>query len=208
MKSPLLAAKIVHEVRKATTLPLTVKMRSGFNAENRNAPELAMMCENEGAEGITIHWRTREDRYGGQRQIDKIAETKELISIPLIANGDIVDIDSAKRMFDETGCDGVMIGRGSMKNPWALRQISDWLFGKEPTIVTAVQRKQALLEFLAVHQNSFRTETSVLGKFKQFCKHFCQDIDDGGEFKRRLLRSSSIEEVIEHVNHFYGRNLL
>ena len=107
-------------------------------------------------------------------------------------------------MFDETNCDGVMVGRGAMKNPWSLKQISDWLYGKNPLKINPEQRKKALLEFLAVHQNSFRTERSVLGKFKQFCKHFCEDVDDGGIFRRKLLRSGSIEEVIEHVQEFYG----
>ena len=84
-------------------------MRSGFDASNRNAPELSYMCQEEGAEGITIHWRTREDRYGGTRQIDKIVETKQKLQIPVIANGDITSAQSAIQMVKDAGCDGIMV---------------------------------------------------------------------------------------------------
>ena len=90
MKDPTLAIEIVRAVKKVLQVPLTVKMRSGFDASNRNAPELSYMCQEEGAEGITIHWRTRRRRYGGTRRIN-VHETKQKLQIPVIANGDITD---------------------------------------------------------------------------------------------------------------------
>ena len=95
MKDLPLAQAIVKAVRGAISIPLTVKMRSGFDAEHRNAPELAWMCQEEGVEAITIHWRTRADLYGGTRAVDKIAETKARLRIPVVGNGDIVEIGRA-----------------------------------------------------------------------------------------------------------------
>ena len=136
-----LAVKIVRAVRAAISVPLTVKMRSGFSADNRNAPELAWRLQEEGAEAITIHWRTREDRYGGTRAVDKIAETVARLQVPVIGNGDVIDIPSAVQMVRDTGCAGVMVGRGAMRNPWALRQIAEHYAGHPITTVDAAEKE-------------------------------------------------------------------
>jgi len=204
MKDPRLAAQIVAAVRKAISIPLTVKMRSGFDASRRNAPELAWMCQEEGAEGITIHWRTRADLYGGQRTLDKIAETVQRVSVPVIGNGDIIDIPSAVAMLESTGCDGVMLGRGAMRNPWSLLQIAQHLRGEDIVEITADERRRALLAFLARFHESFRHERAALGRFKHIAKHFTRDLPDGKDFRRRILRSNSIDEVIGHTEDFFG----
>ncbi|MEL6345105.1 MAG: tRNA-dihydrouridine synthase [Myxococcota bacterium] len=204
MREPELAVAIVRAVRAAISIPLTVKMRSGFDAHQRNAPALAYACQEEGAEAITIHWRTREDRYGGQRAVDKIAQTVDRVSVPVIGNGDIVDPDSAVRMLEETGCDGVMIGRGSMRNPWCLLQIAQHLRGHPVTAVTAAERKRALLAFLERFYEDFRKERAALGRFKQIAKHFTRDLPDGPTFQKQLLRSQSIEAVREHTDAYFA----
>ena len=144
MKEPELARDIVREVVAAVQVPVTVKMRSGFDAERRNAPEIAWICQEEGASALAIHWRTREDKYGGERQVDKIAEAVQRVSLPVLANGDIIDIPSAHRMLRETGCAGLMVGRGAIRNPWVLRQISQWLAGEEPVRVDAAEKRRAI----------------------------------------------------------------
>lgn len=204
MKEPKLAAEIVAAVRKAIQIPLTVKMRSGFDAERRNAPELAWMCQEEGAEGITIHWRTREDRYSGQRAVDKIAQAVDRVSVPVIGNGDIIDASTAEAMLRETGCDGVMLGRGAMRNPWSLLQIAQHLRGEPVTAVTADERRRALLAFLQRFHETFRHERAALGRFKQIAKHFTLDLPDGIDFRRRLLRSESIDEVMGHTEVYFA----
>ena len=204
MKDPKLAAEIVAAVRAAINIPLTVKMRSGFDAGQRNAPELAWMCQEEGAEGITIHWRTREDRYRGQRAVDKIAEAVDRVSIPVIGNGDVIDIPSAVAMLKETGCDGVMLGRGAMRNPGSLLQIAQHLRGEPVTEITANERRRALLAFLMRFHETFRHEKAALGRFKQIAKHFTMDLPGGGDFRQLLLRSHTIDEVIGHTNTFFG----
>lgn len=204
MKEPRLAADIVAAVRAAIKIPLTVKMRSGFDATNRNAPELAWMCQEEGAEAITIHWRTREDRYGGQRAVDKIAEAVQRVSVPVIGNGDVIDVPSAVAMLEQTGCDGVMVGRGAMRNPWSLLQIAQHLRGEDVLLVTADERRRALLAFLSRFHATFRHERAALGRFKQIAKHFTADLPDGEAFRKLLLRSGTIDEVIGHTEDYFS----
>ena len=208
MKEPDHAVEIVKAVRKAVSIPLTVKMRSGFDADTRNAPELAYRCQEEGAETITIHWRTREDRYGGIRSIDKIAETKQLLSIPVIANGDIVDIASAEKMYRDTGCDGIMVGRGTLKNPWLLQELRCHFLGLPWTPPSAEEKQQLLFDFLDHYYERFQHQTATLGKFKQIAKYFCESLSDARSFRATLLRAQSIEEAKEIINQYFDRPLV
>ena len=205
MREPELATEIVRQVRAAVSIPLTVKMRSGFDADTRNAPQLAWQCQEEGAEAITIHWRTREDLYGGQRQVDKIAETKARVSIPVIGNGDITDPASAVAMLRETGCDGVMVGRGAMKNPWSLLQISQHLRGEPLTHPTPAERKRVLLAFLDGMRDKYATELGALGRFKKVANHFTRGLPHGADLLRmRVLRSQTIDEALGHVDAYFA----
>lgn len=206
MAEPELAIDIVRAVRAAITVPLTVKMRSGFSPDLRNAPELAWACQEEGAEAITIHWRTRADLYGGQRAVDKIAETKARLKIPVIGNGDVVDVASAVKMFEDTGCDGVMVGRGAMRNPWCLRQIADHLAGRPITQVTADERERVLLAFLDAQIDKCVTEHGALGRFKKVANHFTRGVPRGAELLRMpVLRSQSMVEAKTRVHTYFDR---
>ncbi|MEC7241199.1 MAG: tRNA-dihydrouridine synthase family protein, partial [Myxococcota bacterium] len=147
MREPALALEIVRSVRAAIQIPLTVKMRSGFDADNRNAAELAYGCQEEGAEAVAIHWRTREDRYSGQRQVDRIAAAVQKLTVPVVANGDIVDLASAEAMFRDTGCAGIMIGRGAIRNPWLPMQIQRWQNGQESLEIPSAERKRIMLKY-------------------------------------------------------------
>ena len=200
MRDPALAIEIVRAVRQGTDRPVTVKMRSGFSAEERNAPELAYACQEEGAEMVTIHWRTRADRYGGDRDVGKIAETVDRLTIPVIANGDIVDIPSARRMLEETGCDGLMVGRGAMRNPWLIRQLGQWMKGETVESPSLEERRQVLLAFIEETEASFRTPKAALGRIKGLCSQYLQAWPAGVAAKQATLRSSSIEELRQHLD--------
>jgi tRNA-dihydrouridine synthase len=179
-------------------------MRSGFDAARRNAPELAWRCQEEGAEAITIHWRTRDDRYGGTRAIDKIRETVDRVSVPVIGNGDVLDIDSAIKMVRDTGCAGVMVGRGAMRNPWALRQISDHFAGRPITQVTAAEKERVLLGFLANLRSVFDREKGALGRFKKVANHFTRGLPHGATLLRMaVLRSDSPDQAIRAVKQYF-----
>ena len=198
MRDPKLAVEIVRAVRAAVTIPLTVKMRSGFDASVRNAPQLCQAFESEGAEGFTIHWRTREDLYGGARAVDKIAEAVDRVSVPVIANGDVIDVASAKRMFEETGCAGVMIGRGAIRDPWCMKQIGQWLRGEALERVTSEERERVLMRYYARIEEHFLERDQghrTLGRVKMMIRHFAEPLPCGRALKRRVCRSATLDQA-------------
>lgn len=123
LKDPEKIREIVSAVVEAVPIPVTVKIRSGWDSNSINAVMVAKICEEAGASAITVHGRTRSQGYSGSVDLDIIKEVKESVSIPVIGNGDIRDIESAKRMISYTGCDAIMIGRGVLGNPWLVREI-------------------------------------------------------------------------------------
>jgi tRNA-dihydrouridine synthase B len=205
LREPALAIEIVRAVRAAIQIPLTVKMRSGFDHHSRNAPDLAVALEQEGVEGITIHWRTRTDLYGGERAVDKIAEAKSRLRIPVIGNGDITDIPSAMKMFEDTGCDGLMIGRGAIRNPWVLLQVSQHLRGEPVVEVTAAERRRVLLGYLDSLRPVFIRERAVLGRFKKIANYFTKGLPYGSELRVGILHSQTIDEAVDLTEDFFRR---
>ena len=125
MQSPILAAEIVEAVKKAVSIPVTIKTRLGWDKEHINIKEFATYMEQAGADAITVHGRTKADGYRGKADWSKIAEVKEVLSIPVIANGDIIDKKTADACKLQTGADALMIGRGSLGKPWLLAEIDD-----------------------------------------------------------------------------------
>ena len=201
-----LATEIVRHVRRAISIPLTVKMRSGFDATCRNAPELAYRCQEEGAQAVTVHWRTRADLYRGQRAVDKIAETVARLRIPVVGNGDVIDVSSAAAMFAETGCAAVMVGRGAMRDPWALRKITAAIEGQPEFEVTAAEKERVLLGYLDALLRRFDREQGALGRFKKISSYFVQGVPYGEEALRTpLLRSERIPEAEAHVRGYFQR---
>ncbi len=127
LKNPDLIYDIVSSVVKTVPVPVTVKIRSGWDANSINAVEVAKICEKAGASAITVHPRTRSQLYSGKADLDIIKKVKENVSIPVIGNGDITDINSAKHMLEYTKCDAIMIGRGVLGNPWLIKEIDTYL---------------------------------------------------------------------------------
>ncbi|MGN0498761.1 MAG: tRNA dihydrouridine synthase DusB [Acutalibacteraceae bacterium] len=134
MKNPKLCGEIVSAVKNAVGIPVTVKIRKGWDNDSVNALEVAKYCEDNGADALTIHGRTREQFYSGKADWDIIAQVKEALSIPVIGNGDIIDAKSAAAMYEQTNCDYIMVGRGALGNPWIFRQINAW-FDRDTFIV-------------------------------------------------------------------------
>lgn len=127
MKNPKLVGQIVEAMAKAVKKPVTVKIRAGFNSESINAPEIVHIVQESGGSAVAVHGRTREQYYSGRADWDVIRQVKEKVKIPVIGNGDILCVEDAIRMLEQTGCDAVMIGRGARGNPWIFRQVSRYL---------------------------------------------------------------------------------
>ena len=127
MKTPERCAEIVAAVKQSVNVPVTVKMRKGWDEEHVNAVEVARLCERAGADAVCVHGRTRDQMYAGQADWTILRRVKEALSIPVIGNGDVTDAQSACRLLEETGCDLVMVGRGALGNPWVFRQINAYL---------------------------------------------------------------------------------
>jgi nifR3 family TIM-barrel protein len=203
MKDPQLSQRIVAAMRAATDLPFTVKMRAGWDPAHKNAPEIARMCEQEGVDGLAVHWRTRTDKYGGVRELDTIRAVKDAVSIPVLANGDIIDVPSALDTLERTGCDGLMIGRGAIRDPWVFQHIAAALEGRAPRAIDALERKRVLLGYLDAIRGNFRNDLGVLGRFKKIARHFTDGVDNGAELRTAIFHSQSLEEAVDVVEDFF-----
>ena len=159
MKTPELAYRIMAAVVDAVEIPVTVKIRSGWNLSNINAVEMAGLAEKAGVAAVAVHGRTREQFYSGQADWGVIKEVKESVSIPVIGNGDIRSPQDAVRMLEETGCDAVMIGRGAQGNPWLFRQIvrylEDGVLLPGPTLEERIDMVLRHLDMLTEHKGEY-----------------------------------------------------
>src|ERR671919_3268556 len=143
---------ILKEIKKVITIPLTVKIRAGFYDHTINAVETAKLAEDCGVEHIALHGRTKEQGYRGLANWDLVRQIKEAVSVPVSGSGDVTTIEGAFARFRETGCDGVLIGRGAMANPWIFRQIEDTMRGREPFQPSLEDKRALLLEYFEMLQ--------------------------------------------------------
>lgn len=159
MKEPLLVGKIVRAVVGATDRPVTVKIRKGWDDNHINAVEIAKIAEENGAQAIAVHGRTREQFYSGKADWSIIRKVKEAVSIPVIGNGDVFELEDGLRMLEETKCDGIMIGRGAQGNPWIFERIVHYLKTGNKLSLPTPQEKVAValrhMELVIGHKGEY-----------------------------------------------------
>ena len=195
MRDPILVGQIVEAVAKAIPLPVTVKIRKGFDAEHCNAPEIARIAEESGAAAITVHGRTREQMYSGTADYQAIAAVREAIRIPLIGNGDVTDAKSALRMIKETGCDGIMIGRGALGNPWVFEEIRAALNGEAyvpPDQRTRIETAIRHAEMTVAHKG----QQGVL-ELRKHIIWYLRGVRGASQLRTKLQSAQNIEEMAQ-----------
>lgn len=195
MKNPDLAAKITEECVKAVNIPITVKIRSGWDEDSINAVEMAKKLENAGAAAITVHGRTRKQMYAPPVNLDIIAEVKKNVAIPVIGNGDIVDPLTAENMYNYTGCDLVMIGRGALGAPWVFAQINEYF--KSGTLLPEPPIEERMSVMLRHIKKMCEYKGDYVG-MREARKHvgwYIKGMRNAASFRREIGSLESMEQL-------------
>lgn len=194
---------IVNKVVKAVNVPVTVKLRKGWNNNNIVAVEAAKIIEKAGASAITIHGRTREEYYSGLVDLDIIKQVKEAVKIPVIGNGDIKTVDDAEKMFEYTGVDGIMVGRGTLGNPWLIGQIVSKLGGNEVKNPTNEEK----LDIIKKH---FELEIQDKGEYvgiREMRKHiswYLKNLKDSSKIREKINVLETKQEVLDCLEGYFS----
>jgi len=194
--------EILKEIKRSISIPLTLKVRTGYSDSTINVIDVAKLAEQCGVEHIQVHGRTREQGYKGLANWDFIKAVKDAVSIPVSGNGDITTIDYGMRRWRETGVDGLLIGRGAMQNPWIFRQFQDVLEGREPYQPDVAEKKSVLLEFFGMCREKM-PELVALGKMKQLAGQFTKGLVGGAQFRQTLYHSHSAQEILDNITVYF-----
>jgi nifR3 family TIM-barrel protein len=191
-----LARRIIAAVRAAIRIPLTVKFRAGIRDDRLGHVELGRICEGEGVDAVALHPRTAKQMFTGRADWSRIAELKDALRIPVVGNGDVGTAADAVRMLRETGCDGVMIGRASMKNPWIYRQAEALLQGREPEEPAAHERRDLVLAHFRLLLEQEEEPTFALHKLRTFTGWYTHGLPDGRHLRARIQSLATIGDFL------------
>lgn len=197
LKNPKLAGEIIKEVVNAVDLPVTVKIRIGWDKDNINAVEMAKIAEQAGAAAVTVHGRTREQMYAPPVDLETIADVKRSVSIPVIANGDIVDGLSAAKMLEETGCDYLLVGRGALGRPWVFSQISAYLKYERILPEPPVSERMMVMIRHIERICEYKGESVGIKEARKHAAWYIKGMRGAAAYRQQIGMLSSIEQLHE-----------
>ena len=196
------AEKIIKTVVQNASIPVTLKIRKGWDNDNIVAVDIAKIAEESGISAITVHGRTRSEFYSGKADWDIIRKVKDNVKIPVIGNGDVIDGESAKAMFEKTGVDGIMIGRASFGNPWIFQEIIDYLNKKELQLPTNNEK----LKIIKKHANLAIKEKGEIA-VKELRKHiawYTKNMPNSSEFRNSINNTETKQELIQNIEKYFN----
>lgn len=198
-----LIEKIAREAVKVSKVPVTAKIRKGWNSENIVAVEVAKILEDAGISAITIHGRTREEFYSGQADWDIIKKVKEAVKIPVIGNGDVKTKEDALKMFEQTNVDGIMIGRGSIGNPWIFEEIINYLENKEQREVTNLEKLEVIKQHinLAVKEKG---ENIAIKEMRKHLAYYIKNLKNASKLREKINKIGSKSELIDCLDEYFN----
>ncbi len=196
MKNPKLVEEIVTKVSRAISKPVTVKIRKGFDEAQVNAVEIAKIAEACGASAVAVHGRTREQYYSGQADWEIIAKVKQALTIPVIGNGDVTSGERGKEMLEQTGCDGVMIGRGAQGNPWIFKEITHYLeTGVLPSRPTPAEVKEVIRRHAALQQ-AVKGEYLGVREMRKHLAWYTTGYPNSARYRQMINSMENMEELL------------
>ena len=203
MKNPKLVEEILTKLVKAVNKPVTVKFRRGFDEEHINAVEIAKIAESCGVAAVAVHGRTREQYYSGKADWNIIRQVKEAVSIPVIGNGDVDGALSAKRMLEETGCDGIMIGRACQGNPWIFREVTEYLdTGVIPERPSAKEVRETVIRHAKL-QLQYKGEYTGVREMRKHLSWYTFGYPNSAKFRNMINSMERMEDLLASVDEIF-----
>ncbi len=202
MNDPVLVGKVISAVAGASKMPVTVKIRTGWDKQHVNAAEIAHIAEESGAKAVSVHGRTRQQFYTGRADWTIIKQVKQAVNIPIIGNGDIFEAEDAEEMMEFTGCDAVMIGRGAIGNPWIFRSINEYLkTGMKPVPLTAEEKIDMAISHLKL-EASLKGEMRAIREMRKVVGYYIKGMNGSKVVRNEINRIESMDGVIEKLSDY------